>query len=125
MDKAALLAVGIDVAFGIRITRHVQPVSAPALAVARRRQQTLNHPRESFGRLVLEKCVHLIRCRRQADQIVSGPPNQRAFVRRQRGLQSVFFQLRENEIVYRRLRPARVFNFRNGRLLRRLKGPML
>ena len=124
MNEAAFFTVGINVAFGVRVTRDVEPVTAPALAVARRRQQTVHYARERFGRRVSKKRIHLFRCRRQAGQIVSGAPNQGALVRRGRCLQAFLFESGNNEIINRCLQPAGITDLGNGRFFRGLERPM-
>ena len=60
------LALGLDLERSVdvepdrvRVTHHVQPVPAPALAKVRRRQQLINQSFESAGALVCDKCIHL------------------------------------------------------------------
>ena len=60
----------------VGIAGDVEPVPAPPLAVARRRQQTLDHPFVGVGPLVGEERVDLGRGRRQAGQVEGDPPQQ-------------------------------------------------
>ncbi len=50
---------GIDVeANGVGITGHIEPVPGPALAEARRRQQTIEHTLECIRTIVRKKGIH-------------------------------------------------------------------
>ena len=60
----------------VGIAGDVEPVPAPALAIARRRQQPLDHPFVGVGPLVGEERVDLGRGRRQAGQVERDPPQQ-------------------------------------------------
>ena len=60
----------------VGIAGDVEPVSAPALAVARRRQEPLDHPFVGVGPLVGEERVDLGRGRRQAGQVERDPSQQ-------------------------------------------------
>ena len=64
----------------IRIARHVQPMPAPALPVARRGQQPVHNPREGIVRRIGEERSDLVRGGKQAVQVERSPPNQRSLV---------------------------------------------
>src|SRR5207247_7507691 len=54
------------VAFRVGVTGHIEPVSAPTLAVARRTEQSVHDPGKRFRRIVREKILDLLWRRRQA-----------------------------------------------------------
>ena len=62
---------------GIAITREIEPVSSPFFAIARRRQQTVDHLFPGIGRAIPEECVDLLFAGRETQQIVGGAPKQR------------------------------------------------
>ena len=79
---AAILGIqAAHIVFGI--ARHIQPVTAPALAVTRRRKQPVDHLLERVGRLVVHERVHFLGRGRQAGQIQRGAADQCPPVRRQ------------------------------------------
>src|SRR6185295_17365030 len=61
----------------IGVTRDVQPMPAPSLAVVRRREQRVDETRPGVRRVVREKRGGFGRTRRQANQIEIGPTEQR------------------------------------------------
>ena len=84
---------------------HIQPVTAPPLAKARTAQQLVHHFLQSVGHvrrvgLVRQKLLHLLRCRRQADEIKEQPAQQQHRLRFRRGRQAVLLQLRLNKRIY-------------------------
>ena len=95
--------VGIAVVFvaagGIGITHDVEPVPPPALAVTGRSQQAVDHLLKSLGRFVGEEILQLLFGGRKAGQIESGAAEQRGFIGRRRGLETVLFEVGENELV--------------------------
>ena len=50
-----VFALAFDLALGVAVARHVEPVAAPALAVMRRGEQAIHDFREGVGRFVLEE----------------------------------------------------------------------
>ena len=60
----------------VGVAGDVEPVPAPAFAVARRREKPLDHPLVGVGPLVGEERVDLGRGRRQAGQVERDPPQQ-------------------------------------------------
>ena len=72
-------------AVGRGVSGHIQPVTAPALAVMRRGQQSIHDSLVRLRRPVRHEGRDLFRRRRQADQVVRRPPDQRSFVRRPAG----------------------------------------
>ena len=57
----------------VRITRRIEPLAAPLLAVMRRRKQPLHLLLVGVRRFVGEKRIHFLRRRRQADEIEREP----------------------------------------------------
>ena len=87
------------VAVRVRVTRHVQPPTAPPLAVVRRRQQPLDEFLISIRRLVVHKRIHLGGRRRQAEQVQREPANQRDAVGLGRGRELLEHETRADEGV--------------------------
>src|SRR5258708_20584948 len=50
---------------GVTVSGHIQPVTPPSLAVARRSQEALHDPSESLGRAIGVKILYFFRSRRQ------------------------------------------------------------
>ena len=71
----ALLVLVVTVRVGE--VSEVEPEPAPTLAIARRGQQTIDHFFIRLRGVVLFKCIHLFRCRRQASQVERCATNQR------------------------------------------------
>ena len=101
------------VAVGLGVADQVQPVPAPALAVARGREQSVDHLVVSLGRSVGEEGVDLIGGRREPGEVVSGPAEQRRFLGRRGGSEAGRFELRQDEAVDRRSGPRRVLDLRD------------
>ena len=49
----------------VRVTHHIQPVTAPALAISRRIKESIDYLGESVVGLIREECIYLLRRRRQ------------------------------------------------------------
>ncbi len=109
----------------IRITRHVQPVTAPALTVTWRGQITVHHLRKGVRGLVLDEIFHFLRRRRQTDEVISRAADERTLVDLRRRGQPLFLELLQDETVHIRLhKAALVRDFRHRRVLDRLERPM-
>ena len=73
----------------VRVARDIEPVPAPALAVVRRWRAGDRPPSSNAsGDLSVDESVDLLRRRRQAGQIERRAADQRALVRRRRGVQT-------------------------------------
>ena len=120
--KAAFAAERIPA--GVGVTGHVQPVTAPALAIMGRGEQAIDQPGEGVGRCVTDEMVHFLRRWRQAEQIERGSANQCAASGPRRGRKLGVFQPGQHEAVERRLAPSGVFHVRRRRQSHRLKRPM-
>ena len=81
----------------------------PALAVTRRGEQAVHHFGEGVGRIVVDEGLHFFRCRQQAGKVERGAADQRDFVGRGRGVQTLLLQLRENEGIDIVSNPVPVF----------------
>ena len=101
LGPVALEAVGLGVA------HQVEPVAGPALAVAGRRQQPIDHLLEPVRRFVGQQRVNFLGRGRQADQIVMDPPQQRQPVRGRHRPQPRRFQLGQHEGIDRIAHPSR------------------
>ena len=87
------------VAVRVGVTRGVEPPTAPALPVIRRRQQPVHPSLVGVGTRVAQKLVQFRRCRRQTEQVQTQPPNQRDAVRFRRWRDAVLLQPSENKRV--------------------------
>src|SRR5439155_19702892 len=74
--KAALLVE--NVTFGVSIAGHVEPVSAPALAVLARGQQPIDESSEGIRDLVCNKRACFFLTGRQTEEVKVGSADQRA-----------------------------------------------
>src|SRR6185295_12085948 len=99
--------------------------SSPMLAVMRRREQAIHDLRKSVGRIVIEKSLHLLLRRRQADEIERRAANERALVGDWIGLHLVLLQLGEDEVIDGRLNPIRLSDVGHGRFLYGFEGPVI
>ena len=127
MNEAPFLAP-VNVALRVRVTRDIQPMPAPAFAIARGGQE----PFDEFGdRSVtipargLGESLHLLQAGWKPGEIETHPADQSARIRRRRRSHPDDLQSGEDESINISLYPARVFHL--GRRDRdwRLKGPML
>ena len=98
----------------VGIAGDVEPVPAPTLAVAGRRQQPLDHPLVGVGPLVREEGVDLGRGRGQAGQVERDPPQQLPLAGGGDRRQPVGLEPGEDEPVDRVARPGLVAD--GGRL---------
>ena len=64
-------------AVALRIAGHVQPMSPPAYTKLRRTEQALHQPWPSLRRFVANERLHLGGGRRESDEVVGDPANQR------------------------------------------------
>ena len=104
------LARRVDgVAVGIGVARHIEPVAAPALAVVRRSEQSVDHALIGVGPRVGKEVANLARRRDEAGQIEADPAQQRLLGRLGRRLQMLFLQTRQDEGVDRIPHPGCVF----------------
>ena len=106
------------VAVRLAVVHDVQPIRAPALAVARRGQQPINQSFIGVGAIVRDVRVDLLGRRRQAMQVERQATQQRAPVGLGRVMQPQLAMLRQDERVDRRANPIRV----DRRYLRTRKG---
>ena len=124
--RPGVRTLGVDLeAVRVRVTHDIQPVLRPALAVARRLQQLLHDAREGIATPIFDKGRHLLRRRRQADEIERHPSQPRHPIRLRRGLQSFLLQPRENEAVHIVARPPLVHGVRRYRARHGLERPVL
>ncbi len=68
----------------LAVTGHVEPVTAPALAIVGRGQQPIDQPIVGVGGIVVDKGRDLLGTRRQPDQVERDPADQGGLVRRRR-----------------------------------------
>ena len=100
------VAVVLIAAGGVGIARHVEPVAAPALAVAGRAQQALDDVGEGVFRVVGQEGADFLFRRRQSGQVEGRAPQQSLLVGVRRGREAVRFEFGEDEAVHGRTHPA-------------------
>ena len=110
-------------AAGIGVAGDVQPVAAPAFAVAGRGQQAVHQPGEGPGSLVAEKLLDFLFRGGQAVQVELGPAEQRQLAGAGSRIQVFFLQLAQHEGIHRRPNPARIAHFRRLGVAQGLKRP--
>ena len=114
------IRVGVEIAVGICVARSVEPMLAPAFAVARRAQETLNHPLVGTRLFVGHKARDLVRRRRQSGEHEGDAANERGSICFTAGCEAGFLQADGDHPVERRV------SQRNRRgILERLEGPMI
>jgi len=77
-------APSIELPFGIRVPRHIEPVPSPTFTVMRRGQQLVHHLFKCLRRIIVQELVRFLRRRWQTNQVEIDAANQRARVRCQR-----------------------------------------
>ena len=112
--------------FRLGVLREVQPVTAPAFAIARRGEQAVDDLLEGVRRRVVEELIHFLFARRQAVEIERGAAEQGDLVGAGRGREVFGGELFEDEGVdgifdFR----FRISDFRHRRFHDRLIRPML
>ena len=109
IGPGVIAAFVLVVAVRVAVVDHVEPVPAPALAVARRRQQAIDQLLVGVRRVVLDEGVDLLRRRRQAVQVEGQAADQRPAVGLGAGdaVRSTS-QPAEDERIDRRADPARL-----------------
>ena len=119
-------ARGVDaVAVGVGVAGLVEPESAPALAVMRRRQEAIHQLLIGVRPLVGDEGVHLFRRRRQTEQVETEPADQHSSVGLRRRGDPLLFQPGEDEAVDGIAHPGFVFDGRLGGADDRLERPVL
>ncbi len=103
----------------------IEPISCPAFTVVRRFEQAIYDAFISQRRIIGKKGTDF-GCRRgEPDEIKCHAPHQSAFVGRLSGRETRFVELRQDEIIHRRLRPVFVLDGRRRRKSDGLKRPLL
>ena len=111
------------VAVALAVTNHIQPMAAPALAVGRRRQQSVHQFAVRVRRFVGQESGDFIRGGRQSGEVDAYAADQRAIVDRGGRRQSVLRQLAEEESVHDVFRQMVELGSRRLRLGQGLDGP--
>ncbi len=119
------IGIGEEVAVGVGIAGRVEPILAPALAVARRGKIALDHALVGVVGRVVEKGRNLLRCRRQANQIERHAANQRCPVGFGPQRQPGRFQFGFDEAIDRGAQRRLVLHVGNVDFRELLKGPVL
>jgi hypothetical protein len=83
----------------VRVARDIEPVHRHALAVGRRREQTIHDLLVGVRRFVREEGIHLGGRRRETGEVEAHAAEQTFFRRFRRGLQLLAFELREDELI--------------------------
>src|SRR5215510_12315505 len=116
--------VGLE-PLALRVTRQVQPVARPLLAVMRAAEQAVNHLLKRPGRVIGEKRVDLFRRRREAGQIECRAAQQCDLVGGGGGLDSLAFELRQHKSIHRSLDPGAISDLGYFRLTNFLISPVV
>ena len=90
------------ITIAVRVARHVQPVAAPAFAVAFGGQQAVDEIGECGLRIadgVFDESIHFLRSRRQAVQVVGGAFDQGDRIGLRRGLDACLLELFADEMI--------------------------
>ena len=129
LDHVVAILIGIGVghvfihAVRVGISRQVEPVPSPALAVARRREEAIDHPAEGFGGFILEERLDFLGSWRQADEVERGAADQGSLLGLGGGGEAFRLKTGEDETVDRRARPTGGLDLRGDRIADRLKCP--
>ena len=107
ISKWVFSLVGEDVALGIGVVRHIEPVPAPALAIEGRGEKSFHHARESVGRAVGLECLDFLGRGRNAQEVERGPADQGPPIGRGRRREPRVFEPGQNKCVNRRTAPGR------------------
>ncbi len=114
-----------DVALGIGIPRDVEPVSAPALAVMRRRQEPLDQAVVGIRGCIVIEGRDLLGRWRQAGQVEGRAADQGLLAGRWRRREAPGFKVGKDEAVDRSPRPGGILHRRRGPFCDGLKCPVL
>ena len=112
-------------AIGVGVTRGIEPVASPLLAIMRRREQTLDLFLVSVRRFVGEKRVHFFRRRRQTDQVERESAQQRRLVCFGRRLEFFRVEFSCDKIINWRARPVFPSRNRHSRTHRSFEAPVI
>ena len=115
---------GKDVAFGIGVARHVEPVASPALPIGGGGEEPVDDFFEGVGRFIADKGGDLFRRGRQARQLEGNAADQRAAIGGRGGRQRFGFQFREDKAVDRGLHPRGILHFGRRGLLDESERPV-
>ena len=131
-DDPVAVTVGVGVrldAEGVRlvlgVAGDVEPVPAPALAVMRTGQHTIDDPGKGVRRMILQKRLDFLRSRRQPDQVEAGTADQLAFAGGLHWVQLLGFEASEDEVVDGVPRPGRILDLGQRGFARWQKRPEL
>jgi hypothetical protein len=116
-----LFGGGVELVVGV--ARDVEPVAAPALAVAGRGEKAVDNLGEGVGRAVGEEGVDFVESGRKAGEIETGAADERALVGGCGGFEALGFELREDETVDLGARPFGGARLGRLRVRHRLEGP--
>ena len=111
------------VADGVRVTRDIQPVPAPTLAVVRRGEEFVHELRVGGGGFVSDERFDFCGRGRQADEVEVEAADEHLFVGGTAGLEVFLLQLREDVVVHRVRGPSLVLHGGRRRELHGLEGP--
>ena len=94
------VAIGVEVAVGVGVSRGVEPNFAPTLPVVRRRQHAIDHLLIGIRRFVREVGIDLGDSRRQTGEVERDAANQRGAIRLRIEAELLRFQCGENEPIH-------------------------
>ncbi len=91
--------VGRHAAFGVRITRHIEPISAPAFPIMRRGEKLIDHLGIPIGILAFMPFLPLFERGRHADEIQISSADERVAICFGRERQPLRFQFFQDELI--------------------------
>src|SRR5262245_23475761 len=112
-------------AVAVAVMTKVEPCPDPAFAVMGRGEQPIDEPFVGIGVWVFHKLPHLVRRRRQADQIERHAADERGAIGLGGGSEPCSFETREDEAIDRIPRPLGMLRRWEGWPDDRLERPML
>lgn len=118
------VAVGVEVAVRVGIARGIEPVLAPALAVARRIQVTFHHPSVSARLLVCHEARDLFRRWRQSGQDEGSAADERETIGLAPLRETGFLQPAGDETIDRVGRRCHLFDLGDRGAPKRLERPV-
>ena len=113
-----------EVTLGVSVTRHIKPVTPPALAKTRRGQHPLDEPPIRSRRAGGHEGIHLPGRRREAGQVEGHPANQRPATGAPGRLHAIFEELGQDKMIHRAAWPSGPGHSRHAWPCHRLKCPV-
>ena len=120
-SRIGVVALRVEPVIGV--AGDMKPETSPALAIARRGEQTINDFGERIGRAIVFKCINLFGRGREAGEIVGGASTQRAAIGATDRVQPARLELCREETVNLCAGPIDIFHVRSRHRPNGLQGP--